>query len=543
MTERWAGYSRFSTDLQNDKSNVAQAREYRSHVSQQPNAVVTHDFEDAGLSGSSMIRRRGIQALLRAARAGEFDVVVTESLDRLSRSQGDIAAIFERLQYARVRLVTLTEGLIDEWKVGVIGAKNAVYLKDLAHKTRRGQREAIAEGRSAGGLSFGYRLDRSNRVIKHGREEILRGVLEIFPEQALVVVRIFRLYAAGMSPKAIAKLLNGEGVKGPRGRIWRASTIQGNAQTGVGILNNVLYIGRLRAMLRQYGINPETGLRGKAIMNPASSLAVKDVPHLRIVDDELWEQVKLRQQATRRAQREGVHCAKKAKYLFSKLTKCGVCKGGFTTESRDELRCSNYREAGTSVCTNGRVIKRKEVERRVLAALQQRFLTKDHLDNFTRLYVAETNRLRAELRSKQAAAPRELEDVKRRSLEILDFKTKEGWLPEAWKNDLRRLDERQKELEAMIAAMPPEPAAPALHPKMADVFERKIRQLAAALEHEDAELRETARQTLRGFIDRIVIPPGDALLQVVGKLGDMLTAAGAPREAAAVGDESCGGGI
>jgi hypothetical protein len=31
-----------------------------------------------------------------------------------------------------------------------------------------------------------------------------------------------------------------------------------------------------------------------------------------------------------------------------------------------------------------------------------------------------------------------------------------------------------------------------------------------ALEHEDAELREKARQALRGFIDQIVIPPGDA---------------------------------
>ena len=62
-------------------------------------------------------------------------------------------------------------------------------------------------------------------------------------------------------------------------------------------------------------------------------------------------------------------------------------------------------------------------------------------------------------------------------------------------------------------------------------------------EHEDIELRESARSTLRGFIDRIVITPGDALLQVVGDLGEMLTAAGAQREAAAVGNVGCGGGI
>jgi len=41
----------------------------------------------------------------------------------------------------------------------------------------------------------------------------------------------------------------------------------------------------------------------------------------------------------------------------------------------------------------------------------------------------------------------------------------------------------------------------------------------------DKQQRESARQALRGFIERIVIPPGDELLQVVGNLGEMLTAA------------------
>jgi hypothetical protein len=47
--------------------------------------------------------------------------------------------------------------------------------------------------------------------------------------------------------------------------------------------------------------------------------------------------------------------------------------------------------------------------------------------------------------------------------------------------------------------------------------------LGAALEH-DAE-RDAARQALRGFIQRIEIPHDDGLLQVVGKFGEMLTAA------------------
>ena len=90
--ERWLVYGRFSTDLQNDKSNVDQSRECRAFLERTaPDATIVRIFDDAGLSGSSMIRRRGLQALIRAARAGDADAVITESLDRLRRSQADIA--------------------------------------------------------------------------------------------------------------------------------------------------------------------------------------------------------------------------------------------------------------------------------------------------------------------------------------------------------------------------------------------------------------------------------------------------------------------
>src|SRR5688572_27763501 len=107
---------------------------------------------------------------------------------------------------------------------------------------------------------------------------------------------------------------------------------------------------------------------------------------------------------------------------------------------------------------------------------------------------------------------------------------------ESWKVEVRQNELRRAALQALLTAAASEPQPPALHPKMAGVFEQKIRTLAAALEHEDLETRESARSALRGFIDHIVIPPGDELLRVVGNLGEMLTAAGA-----AVGKGGCGG--
>lgn len=543
MTNRVCTYGRFSTDLQNDKSSEDQLRELREHVGRQDGWKIVMVDEDKGKSGATIFQRPGLRRIRQAAAAGAFDILLTETPNRLARKVGEMGLLYDELKYHRVRWFTLTMGEMDPMKVAIMAGVSQQNLEEGKYFTRRGLRGCIEDGRSAGGLSFGYKLDRSQTRVNNGQVEIVKGVLMINTKQETVVVRIFRLYASGLSSKATAKLLNAEGIPGPRGRVWRPSTIHGNQQTGTGILNNELYIGRLVHGRREYRMNPQTGLRGKAVMNPASALKVKEVPHLRIIDEDLWQQVKARQAATRRAQRSGIDKARRPKFLFSKLTRCNVCGGGFTTESRDELRCNNYRAAGTSICTNARIIKRTEVERRVLVALQGRFLTKERLDEFTRIYVAERNRLLAEHRAKLTAARREIEAIDHRQMRILGYLNGGFGDVEAWKIEVRQNEMRRTELQTVVTAAASQPAPPSLHPKMAAVFEQKIRELAAALEHENLELRESARTTLRGFIDRIVIPPGDALLQVVGNLGEMLTAVGVPREATAVGNGGCGGGI
>jgi len=139
---------------------------------------------------------------MKAATSGYFDVVVAESLDRLSRDQEDTAAFFKRLSFINVQIVTLAEGEITHLQVGFKGTMNAMYLKDLADKTRRGLRGRVEAGKSGGGNAFGY-------VVRPGGERAVDH------EQAAVVVRILTEYAAGGSPQTIAKRLNGEGLHGP----------------------------------------------------------------------------------------------------------------------------------------------------------------------------------------------------------------------------------------------------------------------------------------------------------------------------------------
>ena len=522
---RVALYARYSSDQQRAASITDQQRTCREFAARQGWAVVA-DYTDAAMSGASLMRP-GFQSLMLAALAGTFDVVLAESLDRFSRDQEDTAGLFKRLTFAGVRIVTVSEGDIGHLHVGLKGTMNALYLHDLAEKTRRGLRGRVEAGRSGGGVSYGYRVVR----VLEGQP---RGEREIHPGEAAIVQRIFRAFVAGVSPKAIGKTLNAEGIPGPMGVAWSPSTIHGHAGRGTGILNNELYIGRLVWNRQRYVKDPDTGKR-LARMNPPEAWTITVVPHLRILDDELWQAVKARQASTRAIMKPGIDRARRPKYLFSGLTQCGSCGGGFILSSHDRLTCFNARSRGT--CTNRRSIKRQEVETRVLRAMRERFFEPGAFAAFCEGFTAEIARQRREHLAQMAGARRELAAVERRQKEILNALA-EGYRAEAWKAELLTLDTRKAALTIALA----EPPLPAMHPQMAEVFRQKATTLAAGLEHD--EQRDAARQALRGFLDKIVIPPGDGQLQVVGNVGSMLAAAqGRSQPRNAVGNVGCGGGI
>jgi hypothetical protein len=168
------------------------------------------------------------------------------------------------------------------------------------HGTRdaavRHRREA---GRSGGGNAYDYRVVR--RLGTDGQP--VTGERAPDPNQAAVVQRIFRDYAAGLSPKRIALALNAVGVAGPRGGAWSASTINGNRARGTGILNNELYVGRLVWDRLAYIKDPDTGRRRSRKRLDAEQV-VTEVPDLRIIDGPLWDAVKARQAALDRHDRD-----------------------------------------------------------------------------------------------------------------------------------------------------------------------------------------------------------------------------------------------
>src|SRR5262245_27651019 len=112
-------YARYSTDLQRDASIEDQVRLCSARIASE-GWQLTSTYTDHAISGASRFRP-GYQKLLEDARGGTFDVVVAEALDRLSRDQEDVAALYKHLGFAGVRLLTLAEGEISELHVGLKG--------------------------------------------------------------------------------------------------------------------------------------------------------------------------------------------------------------------------------------------------------------------------------------------------------------------------------------------------------------------------------------------------------------------------------------
>ena len=150
--------------------------------------------------------------LMPDANRGVFDIVYAEALDRISRDQEDVAGFFKRMRFADVKIITLAEGEITELHVGLKGTMNALFLKDLADKTRRGLRGRVEAGRSGGGNSYGYEVVRTMRT-----DVVEAGERRINHREATSVRRIFREYSQGVSPREIAKRLNRDTVVGPSG--------------------------------------------------------------------------------------------------------------------------------------------------------------------------------------------------------------------------------------------------------------------------------------------------------------------------------------
>jgi site-specific DNA recombinase len=489
---RAALYARFSTDLQRSESIADQLATCRAYCAQHDLSVVA-EYEDAAISGASMANRPGLADLVQAARAGLFDVLVTEALDRLSRSQGDVATLFEDLRFYGVAIRTISEGEVEELAIGLKGTMNALFLRETARKTRRGMVGVAKEGRHAGGRVYGYRIKRDFDAAG----QLLPGLREINEAEAEVVRDVFTQYAAGLSPRAIAAKLNESGVTAPRGGPWNASTINGNAARGNGLLHNQLYKGLLVWGRQTWSKSRETGTRHSRLA-PAAGLVKTDVQHLRIVSDELWDAVRARYASVALGpQARGPERARRPVRLLSGLVRCGVCGGPLIIGGAEaRLVCSVRRERGQAACTNGRGAKSMEIEARVTTAIKGLLLDPAVVEEALREFQLRAAKWRSSTRAARAKQEAELAEVKRRAARLVD-QVADGLLSgSAVQEKLTALELSRATLERELAVAPEEDAT-ILHPALPKRFRDLVERLNCALAEADTPEKPFARWSAR----------------------------------------------
>ena len=393
-------YARYSTDLQDERSIDDQSSFCRAFLAQRAFQEVGA-YDDRALSGATVFGRSGLAAMMRAAENKQFDVLVVESYDRLSRNQADLPRIYQELTFLGIQLIGINDGgqPADTVAIGLRGLMGELYRIDGAKKVHRGMSGMARGGRYAGGRAYGYQPVPG----EPGR----RTVVE---HEAEIVKSIFERYVEGWTPREIAQDLNRRKILPPRGSAWNASTINGSSQRANGIIRNTTYVGQIAWNRVRMTRDPQTGKRVSR-PNPSEEWVVGEGRQFGIVSDELFAKANEIKRGKARAHPSS---ARKPKRLLSGLLKCACCGGGMSAagkdkSGRDRIRCSRHKESGT--CPRPHTHYLDNVEESVLILLKLELRKPEYIRTFLDTYQQERRRLAGDIIQQRARIERQLAEV------------------------------------------------------------------------------------------------------------------------------------
>lgn len=230
---RVAAYCRVSTKQEMQCHSLeSQQRFYKNYIEEQCGWDFVGVYSDQA-SGRYNKKMKNFQQMLEDCRAGKIDKVLVKSISRLGRNTVEFLQAVAFFNAFKIDVYFEVENLhcYDKTAVKMLTIYASVYQHESESKsfaTRWGHKALFESGASK----------MFNRPC-YGYKQNTNGLLEIDPEQAAVVLRIFECRAAGLSLRKIAAVLMEEGVPAPRGGSrWSPETIRT-------ILNNEKYYGKV----------------------------------------------------------------------------------------------------------------------------------------------------------------------------------------------------------------------------------------------------------------------------------------------------------
>jgi site-specific DNA recombinase len=389
---RCAAYARYSSDRQSPASIQDQLRKCREYATEQGWEVLAdHIYTDEELSGSGADRPAWVKLLSAiASRPCPFEALLVDDTSRLFRNQGDAHKFKDEMRFLGVRIIAVSQGIDSEDEqsdvlMTVHGMVDELFIKELAKKTHRGLEGRALMGLNTGGRCYGYDNVPVPSVI--GADGIPAARRQVNETEAVIIRRIFQMYADGGSLKSITKALNAEHLRTPQKRngrkfaTWCPSAIRE-------MLRREVYAGRIVWNRRHFIKKPGTNKRVSR-ERPKSAWLIFEQTELRIIDEALWERVQERIVAVAKKYNYGnrpglLHRASTSPNLLTGFMKCGVCGAnliivtGRGKNGHHSYGCPQNYNRGA--CTNGLKERADFLEEHLLSELQNAVLRPEAID-------------------------------------------------------------------------------------------------------------------------------------------------------------------
>lgn len=221
---------------------------YTDYIERNPNWEFVAVYSDIA-SGVHTANRPGYRQLMEDCAKGKIDLILVKSLSRFGRDA------LETIRQAR-KLKRMNIGIYIE-----IGGLNTLNVSDSMIDQLAALDQAESHFRSEN-IKFGirHRMRSGKTVLNHtqflGYTKGPDGVLQIVPEEAEIVRKIFDLYIQGNGVRKIKRYLEEHGIKTVTGKSeWSTSTIDR-------MLSNEKYVGEV-LMQKTYSSDFLTGKREK----------------------------------------------------------------------------------------------------------------------------------------------------------------------------------------------------------------------------------------------------------------------------------------
>ena len=322
-------------------------------------SIVGESFDD-NVSGMHF-EREGIERIYEEVEKKSIDAVVVKDLSRLGRHKTQTAIFIDFLRQHDIRVLSVTENIDtsnedDELIVGFKGIFNDMYCRDISKKIRAGYKQ-----KQKSGIviipPMGYFKDKNT------------GKVVIVEEQAVIIRRIFSLYLDGYGLKAIANILNAEGIKS-QGYYQKQTLGKKLGSNKPEIAHRYLWENTGVKRVLQNEFYTGTLVCHKSYTNKINHVR-KDLPpeeHFRhenfvpaIISKEIWEQAQflLSEKVERKVRASsGNPC-----HRYTGLIQCGDCGSSFTCRTRKwkdrpvryEYVCNGYHRYGKDNCTSHRI--------------------------------------------------------------------------------------------------------------------------------------------------------------------------------------------